>query len=56
MANFAEHSDAVSCVSFSENGYLLASGSHDGTVRVWDLRKLKCVRVLSGDSRCGRRG
>lgn len=36
------HVNAVSCLAASpENGYVLASGSHDGTVRVWDARSVK---------------
>lgn len=34
------HQGAVAGLSFSENGYLLASAAADGA-RVWDLRKLK---------------
>ena len=33
----AEHSDEVLCVVFSSDGSLLASGSADGTVLLWDL-------------------
>lgn len=39
------HRGAVSSMSFSENGYLLATAADDG-VRVWDLRKLKCVKHI----------
>ena len=35
----------VSCLSFSENGYHLATGGGDG-VAVWDLRKMKRVSSL----------
>jgi ribosome assembly protein 4 len=31
------HSEAVLCTAFSPNGQLLASGSGDATVRMWDL-------------------
>lgn len=34
------HTGPVTAVAFSENGYFLATGSQDSTVRVWDLRNL----------------
>ena len=43
---FEGHTDAVTDISFSDNGYYMASGSKDGSVRVWDLRKLKCRETL----------
>ena len=39
-ATFDGHTGDVTCLSFSENGYYLATGSTDQTVRLWDLRKL----------------
>ena len=33
------HSDSVSCVSYNKNGFEIISGSHDGSIKVWDLRK-----------------
>ena len=36
----------VTCLSFSENGYYLATGAADG-VKLWDLRKLKNFRSLA---------
>jgi len=29
----------VTCLAFSENGYHMATGGEDGTVKLWDLRK-----------------
>jgi len=43
---FAFHKDTVSTLSFSENGYHLASGSKDGTVRLYDLRKSKNFHTI----------
>ncbi|XVF66405.1 hypothetical protein PTKIN_Ptkin10aG0032900 [Pterospermum kingtungense] len=43
VANFDGHSGAVTAISFSENGYFLATAAHDG-VKLWDLRKLKNFR------------
>jgi pre-mRNA-processing factor 19 len=47
VATFSDHSKGVSCISFSENGYLVATGAEDETVKIWDLRKLKCTTTLS---------
>lgn len=34
-------------MSFSENGYYLATGADDGEVKIWDLRKLKNLKTFS---------
>jgi WD40 repeat protein len=50
------HTDAVWSVAFSPDGRLLASGSWDGTVIVWDVRTGERVRTLTGhtgDVECG---
>lgn len=47
LVSFREHSGPITSLSFSENGYSLASASEDGTVKIWDLRKLQCVNTLS---------
>lgn len=43
MAKFDGHKGHVTAISFSENGYYLATAAHDG-VKLWDLRKLKNFR------------
>ncbi|XP_031268543.1 pre-mRNA-processing factor 19 homolog 1-like [Pistacia vera] len=43
VAKFDGHVGAVTAISFSENGYYLATAAHDG-VKLWDLRKLKNFR------------
>ncbi|KAK9137994.1 hypothetical protein Sjap_008588 [Stephania japonica] len=43
VAKFDGHVGPVTAVSFSENGYFLATAAQDG-VKLWDLRKLKNFR------------
>ena len=40
VANLPGHKGPVHSMSFSENGYYLATAADDG-VKLWDLRKLK---------------
>ncbi|PKI50090.1 hypothetical protein CRG98_029528 [Punica granatum] len=46
VAKFPGHTGAVTAISFSENGYFLATAAADG-VKLWDLRKLKNFRTFS---------
>jgi DNA-binding beta-propeller fold protein YncE len=50
VKNFAQHSDAVGSVAFSPDGLMLASGSKDKTLQIWDLATGKSIRTFSGDS------
>jgi pre-mRNA-processing factor 19 len=36
----------VSAISFSENGYYLATAADDASVKIWDLRKLKNFKTI----------
>jgi pre-mRNA-processing factor 19 len=47
VANFRGHAGAVTGLSFSENGYYLASADDQGTVKLWDLRKLQNFHTIS---------
>ena len=50
MANFEGNSGPISALSFSENGYYLATaGADDGCVKLWDLRKLKNFKTIQLD-------
>lgn len=43
------HKDSVSSVKFaaSNGGLNLITGSHDGSIKIWDLRNYKCVAEVS---------
>jgi WD40 repeat protein len=47
----ASHSNVVTSVAFSPDGQTLASGSWDGTIKLWDARggRLKLGRTLRGE-------
>lgn len=45
VAKFEGHSGAICGMSFSENGYYLATCAADG-VKLWDLRKLKNFKTI----------
>ncbi|KAH7349299.1 hypothetical protein B0T11DRAFT_288935 [Plectosphaerella cucumerina] len=40
------HTGPVSCVAFSRNSKLLASGARDGTIRIWETSTDDCKTVL----------
>ncbi|TEU17946.1 MAG: hypothetical protein E3J21_07060 [Anaerolineales bacterium] len=42
------HTDWVRSVTFSPDGSLLASGSADQTVRLWDVSTGQCLKTLQG--------
>ncbi|GFF53087.1 NACHT and WD40 domain protein [Aspergillus udagawae] len=44
------HSDAVYSVAFAPNGHLLASGSYDKTVKLWDTATGALQQTLEGHS------
>lgn len=39
------HTGAVSCISPESSGQWLASGSKDGTVRIWEVETARCLKV-----------
>ena len=45
---FLGHADAVNSVAFSADGKLLASGSWDKTVQLWDTARGTAKQMLTG--------
>ena len=43
---FKGHSSAVTCLSVSMDGQVLASGSEDCNVKLWHIKSRQCIRVL----------
>nr|XP_014427504.1 WD repeat-containing protein 18 [Pelodiscus sinensis] len=44
---FKGHRNQVTCLSVSTDGSLLLSGSHDETVRLWDIQSKQCLRTMN---------
>ncbi len=45
---FEGHAEGVEAIAFSPDGQLLASGSRDHTIRLWDAKTGVVLRVLEG--------
>ena len=56
LKRFEGHSGPVSSVDFSPDGRLIASGSFDGTVRVWDTADGQQKEVFSDEGWKTRKG
>jgi DNA-binding CsgD family transcriptional regulator len=46
-----EHSDLVRSVALSPGGRLLASGSYDQSIKLWDVHSGQCLRTLQGHTK-----
>lgn len=44
------HSNEIQSIVFSPDGKILASGSADNTIKIWDVKKGKEIRTITGHS------
>ena len=43
------HTETIfDCAFSTKDANILATCSYDGTVRIWDVKTLKCLRILTG--------
>jgi len=47
MATLSDHDSSVLCIDFSPCSKQLASGSEDGSIRIWNLDTFQCIKVLT---------
>ncbi|MGH0127121.1 UNVERIFIED_CONTAM: hypothetical protein FKN15_052671 [Acipenser sinensis] len=50
ITEFTAHTAAVNVVAFHPNEYLLASGSSDRTIKLWDLEKFQMIGSSEGET------
>lgn len=50
MADYCLGHFQILGISFSPNGYHLATGSEDNSCRIWDLRKRKSMQIIPAHS------
>jgi len=50
IATLKGHSDSVNSIAFSPDGSLLASGSDDTTIKLWDVKSHSEIATLKGHS------
>ena len=44
-SRFEGHTDRIRSICFSPSGSLMISGGVDGTIRIWDVAKGRCLRT-----------
>lgn len=48
IASYTGHSGIVYTLNYNDNGSILASGSEDTTVKLWDTKTGNCIKTLYG--------
>jgi WD40 repeat protein len=48
LATLRDHTNGVRSIALSPNGRILASGSDNQTIRLWDIQDGTCQKVLQG--------
>ena len=48
FATLEGHTSLVSSVAFNPNGTILASGSYDSTIKLWNVKSKKEIATLQG--------
>jgi WD40 repeat protein len=43
-----QHKKSITCFAYLAEASLLASGSNDGVIKIWDLKTQECIRTLIG--------
>lgn len=44
------HLKSILSIDFNPNGYQVATGSEDHSIKVWDLRQSKCIYTIPAHS------
>lgn len=46
IKSFKGHDNGITCLQFSDN--ILATGSYDATIKIWNIETGECIRTLEG--------
>ena len=46
----SEQSNIINCLAISPDGNILVTSSRDNTIKIWNIKKNRCLKTLSGHS------